>query len=73
MMIMRQIFVLAAIASVAAIAVIGQFWPAIYWAQIVLLPIIAMGLVDMFQTHSSLRRLYPVLAHFRYLLESVRP
>ncbi|MCL4162604.1 UNVERIFIED_CONTAM: hypothetical protein GTU68_047837, partial [Idotea baltica] len=27
----------------------------------------------MFQTKHSIRRLYPVLGHFRYLLESVRP
>lgn len=72
-MTMRQKFVLAAIASLVAIAVIGQFWTTIYWVLIVLLPIIAVGLVDMFQTHSSLRRLYPVMAHFRYMLESVRP
>lgn len=72
-MTMRQKFVIAAIAALIAVAVIGQYWSSIYWALLVLLPIIAVGLVDMFQPHSSLRRLYPVMAHFRYLLESVRP
>ena len=33
----------------------------------------ALGVYDMTQTHHALRRNYPILANFRFLLESVRP
>ena len=32
-----------------------------------------VGTVDLLQSHSTLRRIYPLLAHFRYGLESVGP
>jgi len=32
-----------------------------------------LGLLDRLQSRSSLRRNYPLLAHFRYLIESIRP
>jgi glutamate synthase domain-containing protein 2 len=47
-------------------------WPPINWAFVVLVPIILIGLNDMFQTAHTIRRLYPVFGHFRFLLESVR-
>jgi len=33
----------------------------------------SIGLNDIAQTHQALRRNFPVLIHFRYLLESIRP
>jgi glutamate synthase domain-containing protein 2 len=32
-----------------------------------------VGLVDLLQTRQALRRNYPILAHFRYFFESIRP
>jgi glutamate synthase domain-containing protein 2 len=32
-----------------------------------------VGIIDLRQTRQSLRRNYPILAHFRYFLESIRP
>lgn len=32
-----------------------------------------VGLVDITQRHSAVRRNYPILAHFRFLFESIRP
>ena len=72
-MTMRHKFVLVAILTPLALLAVGRVWPPIHWAFVVIGPIIALGLYDMFQTSHTLRRLYPVLAHFRYLLESVRP
>lgn len=32
-----------------------------------------LGIKDMLQTHHSVQRNYPILAHIRYLMESIRP
>ena len=32
-----------------------------------------VGIVDLLQTHSSVRRNYPVMAHLRFLFEAIRP
>ncbi|AXK71653.1 FMN-binding glutamate synthase family protein [Lysobacter sp. TY2-98] len=39
----------------------------------VLLPFAVLGTVDILQTRSTLRRNYPLLAHFRYGLEAIGP
>ncbi len=41
-----------------------------YW---VLLPIIMIGLNDLYQPSQAIRRNYPVIGNFRYLFESIRP
>ncbi len=35
--------------------------------------LVAWGLVDLLQKHSTLRRNYPLLAHIRYFFETIRP
>ena len=72
-MTMRHNFVIAAIAVPILLLLVSLFWPPVLWAFVVILPIIGLGIYDMFQTKHTLRRLYPVLANFRYMLESVRP
>ena len=72
-MTMRQKFVIAAIAVPLLILAISLLWAPVLWVFVVVIPIIGLGIYDMFQTKHTLRRLYPVLANFRYLLESVRP
>jgi glutamate synthase domain-containing protein 2 len=47
--------------------------PQVLWLFVVLVPITIMGLSDMLQTQQTIKRLYPVLGRFRYLLESFRP
>ena len=72
-MTMRQNFAAAAIVittSLLSLSFISTNW---LWAFVVIGPIIVLGIYDMFQTRHAVRRLYPVLGHFRYLLESVRP
>lgn len=43
------------------------------WALVALLPLIAIALCDGFQTHHSLRRNYPLIARFRWIMEDLRP
>ncbi len=72
-MTMRQKFVVTAAALTLLLLVLS--WWSIHWlwAFLLLGPIIAIGVNDMLQSRHAIRRLYPVLGHFRYLLESFRP
>ncbi|MES2019013.1 MAG: FMN-binding glutamate synthase family protein [Pseudomonadota bacterium] len=44
-----------------------------WWLVAVSGALSVVGLVDLLQTRQALRRNYPVLAHFRYFFESIRP
>jgi len=70
---MRQNFVVIAIALCAIVLLLAVKSASWLWAFTVLGPVLALGVYDMFQTKHAIRRLYPVLGHFRYLLESFRP
>jgi len=72
-MTMRQKFVYAAVLVPLIVLGLGMLWPPINWLFVALGPIILVGLVDMFQTSHTIRRLYPVLGNFRFMFESVRP
>ncbi len=72
-MTVRQKFTVLAIALPLLVLFASLFWTPVLWFFVVLIPVIAVGVADMFQTKHSVLRLYPVLGHFRYLLESFRP
>jgi len=72
-MTLRQQFVLAAALATAVVLGLSLLSSNWLWLFVVVGPIVLLGLYDMFQTHHSILRLYPVLGHFRYMLESVRP
>ncbi|MEP2653820.1 MAG: FMN-binding glutamate synthase family protein [Paraglaciecola sp.] len=71
-MTVRQKFVLFIFSSSALIVALAMFSTNALWAFIVIAPIIIIGTIDMLQTKHSIRRLYPVIGRFRYLLESFR-
>jgi glutamate synthase domain-containing protein 2 len=59
-------------ACVAALLAVGwQAWVAVLAG--VALALTAVGVWDMTQTRHAVRRNYPILAHFRYFFESIRP
>jgi glutamate synthase domain-containing protein 2 len=61
-----------ALASFAGIVLWGPSMPGIV-LLIVAVPLVALGIIDMNQTRQAVRRNYPILAHFRYLFEKIRP
>lgn len=69
----RQIFVRTSIITVAAIAAISFVWQPILWLLIVVVPIILIGIRDILQESHAIRRNFPVIGNFRYMLEKVRP
>lgn len=69
----RQLFVIISIAVSLFIITLSFFWLPALMAFILVGPIIIVGIFDMYQKTKTLRRLYPVVCHFRYFLESFRP
>lgn len=47
--------------------------PNVLWSLIVVLPIVIIGIRDYNQRRHSIRRNFPVVGHFRYMLEMIRP
>src|SRR5688572_30593590 len=66
----------AYIASLGLAAVTGWLalrHPDARWMFAVFAVLVVIGTIDLFQKKSTLRRNYPLLAHFRYGLESIGP
>jgi len=72
-MTMRQKFAVFAILTPALVIAASMLWQPLLWSFVFLAPVILIGCLDMFQIKHTIRRLYPVLGHFRFMLESVRP
>src|ERR687891_662812 len=66
------VFVPILLATVA-VAALGWREPGWAFLLIVLLPLACLGIWDVFQRRHTLMRNYPVTAHFRWLLEDLRP
>ncbi len=71
-MVRRAFFLFALLAPLGTLAY-AVIFPPILWGFLVLGPVLALGFWDVTQKRSSLRRNYPILAHGRYLFESIRP
>lgn len=69
----REKFILISIIIVAAIVGIALVWPPILWAFVLILPLIMLGVFDIFQTSHTIRRNFPLIGRARYMLESIRP
>lgn len=63
----------AAIALTIVSLPLAFAWPAWWWGVGLGAALSAIGVADRLQTRSTLRRNYPLLAHFRYGLESIGP
>ncbi|MDH5824344.1 FMN-binding glutamate synthase family protein [Luteimonas sp. RD2P54] len=63
----------SSIALLLASLLLALRWPGWAWVAAVAAVLVAVGTRDLLQRHSTLRRNYPLLAHFRYGLESIGP
>lgn len=66
------LYIAVVLATVLAIAVTAATGHGLAFA-VALLPLSALGTWDLLQRRSTLRRNYPLLAHFRYGLEAIGP
>ena len=71
---MRNEFTAFSIISLLIVAGIGHYlWAPMWWALIVLGPIILLGFYDMFQAKHAIMRNFPILGRGRYFMEDMRP
>ncbi len=63
----RNILLIAALAACAIVIAVGLDHHARWlWALVVTVPLAGLALFDLFQTHHSLRRNYPLTASLRH-------
>ncbi len=69
----RRLFVLVSVGALVFVGALAALSPKFLWALAVVLPVSAVGWVDMVQRSQAIRRNYPVIGNIRYLFESFRP
>lgn len=69
----REQFIFISILVLIVIGGIALFWPPILWLFLLVGPLIVMGVVDILQKRHTIRRNFPLIGRFRYVLESIRP
>lgn len=69
----RLIFLLISFLIVFANFYFGLDHPHIWWSMTFFGPLILVGLNDMFQERQAIRRNFPIIGNFRYILEFFRP
>ena len=69
----KQIFITSSVVIVLLILLLGFINPYFLLGLILVAPVIVIGLLDMIQKKQTIRRNFPVIGNFRYLLEKVRP
>ncbi len=69
----RNIFIFSSIASLAVIALLSIVSPYFLLGLLLVGPIVVIGIMDMVQKKQTIRRNFPIIGNFRYMLEKVRP
>lgn len=70
----KKTFIITSVIAIILTALLSYFFsPSALWILVVIGPLIIIGLFDMIQTKHAIRRNFPVLGNFRFMLEKVRP
>lgn len=70
---MRTLFLLT-VPPLTLLALIGGFYtPALWYSLFLLAPLTLLGIYDVLQKDHTILRNFPILGHFRYLFEMIRP
>lgn len=69
----RNLFFLGALLTFSTVGLLALVWPSALWSLVVFVPILVVGVYDVFQTQHAVLRNFPIIGHARYLLESIRP
>lgn len=70
---MHAKFIIFAIGALLLTSLLQWFWPPAIWLLLIFVPLIGLGLYDMFQPGHSLRRNYPLFGRGRWFMEWLRP
>lgn len=55
------------------IAIIAMYYLPVLWSLVVVGPLVLIGYVDIFQKKHTIKKNFPIIGHFRYMLEAIRP
>jgi glutamate synthase domain-containing protein 2 len=69
----KHIFYWTVAFSLVLSSILGAFWSFALYLLLLIIPLSLLGLYDIIQTRHTVLRLYPVVGHLRFLLESFRP
>ena len=69
----RLMFLFLSLLVIVVNGMIAFVFPPIWWSMVFFAPLMCVGLIDMFQDRQAIRRNFPVIGNFRYLLELIRP
>ena len=69
----RDTFIILSIMLLTTIAIVAQYYLPILWSLIVIGPIVVIGYADILQKKHTIKKNFPVIGHFRYILEAIRP
>lgn len=70
---MRRLFIIGSIVVVAVVSAVAWFHPPVWWAFVVIGPLVLLGIHDMTQAGHSILRNFPLLGYFRYFFEFISP
>lgn len=68
----RKVFIVVSLVLIALAFFSTQYWPPARWSFILVAAFILQGIRDSLQRKHALLKNFPVLAHLRYFLESIR-
>ncbi len=69
----RKIYYAVAFLGLPLTLLLGWLWSPAYWLLVIVIPYIVIGFYDLTTTRHNVLNNYPVLGHFRYMLEFVSP
>lgn len=70
---MRQYFFICSATIFISIFLIALFWTPILWVLALVIPFFLLGLYNLIQKKHTILRNFPLIAHFRYIFEAIRP
>lgn len=68
-----QRFLIIAAVALALVGGAGWIWHPAWWAYLLLVPIVLIGLYDLYFSTNTILRNFPFLGHFRYLSLRISP
>lgn len=69
----RRIFVIGSLLTLTLSGILGWYRPGFSWVFACVVAVVMLGLYDWFQDKHAIRRNFPVVGRFRYMLEVIRP
>jgi glutamate synthase domain-containing protein 2 len=69
----RKVFIFLTVLLSAVILVVSVYITPVWWFFFILGPIVLIGIYDVTQNKHTILKNFPIIGHFRYILEGFRP